>query len=464
MISKNKKLLKRVVTLSIPAMLEFSLQTLVNYVDYIMVGNLGVNATAAIGLTTEVSFLVKGGVNAVGIGVLAYVASSIGANKTNQVKSATVQAFYMSAAVGIITCLIAMAVSPFLPIWMGAEPEIRKSASVYFAIISSPLLFFSFNAVLGNVLKAAGDMKTPLAVNAIMNLSNIVMNYFLIYESRDITIFGREIHVYGAGLGVNGAGIATAAATVLGGMLMIVGVYRNRTVSPHGAGRKIEPAIIRECIVVGIPVMLTRLTSSGGRVLFTGLVARLGTIVYSAHTLAFTAESAFYIPCVGMMSAIATIAGNIKGEGDMKKLNSMTKIACLLSSGLMLIMAVGLYVLSDGIIGILTADSQVREIAPTLLKIVALNEPIFAVSMVLESIYEGTGNTKLPFVASTISQWTMRVGGSYICLYILGYGINVAWVCMILDNIFRCLLLAIAYFLKNKQLIVKPSCHMERAK
>ena len=187
--------------------------------------------------------------------------------------------------------------------------------------------------------------------------------------------------------------------------------------------------------------------------IFTGIVAHLGTIVYSSHTISFTAESAFYIPCVGMMSAVSAMAGTIKGEGDLKKLNRLTKIFCIFAASVMLVMSIFMFIFADEIICLFTNDVYVLDTAPKLLRIVALNEPLFAVSIVMESVFNGIGKTKLPFIAGTVSQWVFRVVGSLICLNVFGSGIEAAWICMILDNIFRCILLCTEYIFLNKGLI-----------
>ena len=449
----DRELLKKIIRLTVPSIIEYTLQTLMSYADYIMVGSLGVTASAAIGLTTEVTWLLKGAVSALGIGVLAYISSAIGAKKTDHIKSASVQAIYTSLIVGFAMTIVSLAISPFVPRRLGAGDDIAGISAGYFAISNAPFLFLSLNMVLGSALKAAGDMKTPLYVNGAVNIFNIIFNYLLIYPVRNIVIFGRTVHMLGAGLGIYGAALGTAISTVIGGILMFIGFWRNNTVSPRGEKSVLDREIIREYINVGIPSMLTRLTSSGGRVIFTGIVARLGTLMYSAHTISFTAESAFYIPCVGMMSAVSAMAGTIKGEGDLQKLNRLTKTFCVLAAGVMLAMSVMMFIFADGLFRLFTDDAYVLGTAPKLLRIVALNEPLFAVSVVMESVFNGIGKTKLPFVAGTVSQWVFRVAGSLICLNVFGFGIEAAWVCMIADNIFRCIFLCTEYIALNRNLI-----------
>ncbi len=448
----DKAMLKNIVRLTIPSILEYSLQTLMNYADYIMVGNLGVTASASIGLTSEVTWLLKGAVSALSIGVLAYISAALGAGKRDSIKTASLQAVFNALIVGAVMMLVSLAISPFVPYWLGAGDDIAGMAGGYFAIANAPFIFLSLNMVLGSALKATGDMKTPLYVNGAVNILNIIFNYLLIYESRNITVFGQEFHVAGAGLGVYGAALGTAISTALGGIFMLIVFYRNPVLSPKGKKFILDREIIGEYIKVGVPSMLTRLTNSGGRVIFTGIVARLGTLIYSAHTISFTAESAFYIPCAGMMSVISAMAGNIKGEGDKDKLNRLTKMFCALSASVMLLMSALMFIFADSLFTLFTDDPEILVIGPRLLRIVALNEPLFAVSIVLESIFNGIGKTKLPFVASTISQWVFRVGGSLICLNVFGLGIEAAWICMISDNIFRCIILGVEYIAMNRKL------------
>ncbi|MCR4888463.1 MAG: MATE family efflux transporter [Ruminococcus sp.] len=457
----DKAMLKTIVRLTIPAITEYSLQTLLNYADYVMVGDLGVTASAAIGLTSEVTWLLKGSVSAVSVGVLAYIAAAIGAGEKKQIKTASVQAVFASLTIGAVMMILSLVLAPFIPVWLGADNNITKAAGGYFAVANSTFLFLSMNMVLGSAIKASGDMKTSLYINGGVNILNIILNYFLIYPSRTLYLFSHRLQIVGAGMGVYGAAAGTALSTVAGGILMLAALYRSPLLSPKGCSKKLDKTIIKEYVSVGIPSMLTRFTNSSGRIIFTAIVAQLGTLMYSAHTISFTAESAFYIPCVGMMSVVSTMAGNIKGEGNREKLDRLTKMFCIIASSVMLIMSVLMFIFADGLFKIFTNDEYVLSTAPHLLKIAAVNEPFFAVSLILESIFNGIGKTKLPFAASAVSQWTFRVGGSIICLKVLGFGVEAAWVCMISDNIFRCILLAAAYRFSKKDHIGHKKCAVE---
>ena len=214
-----------------------------------------------------------------------------------------------------------------------------------------------------------------------------------------------------------------------------------------------DPDIIGKYISVGIPAFLTSVVTSFGRVIFTAMIVPLGTVVYAAHSIAFTAESAFFIPAVGMAGAVASLSGNVRGEGDLKKLNRQTNLVCGLIVAIMLVAMGIMLIFADGIISVFTKDPSALEIAPRLLRIVALNEPMFGISIVMQYVFNGIGKTKPPLYVSAFTQWVLRVGGVFLFVHTLGFGIEAAWICMISDNIARAILLYIWYWVDNKKLI-----------
>ena len=120
----KRPLLATVVALAWPAMLEQALQTCVQYADSAMVGRLGVQATAAVGLTTTVTWLTNSPLWALGIGVLACVARAVGAGDERTARSAAMQAVWMALISGALLTLLTQWIAPHLPGWLNADPEI----------------------------------------------------------------------------------------------------------------------------------------------------------------------------------------------------------------------------------------------------------------------------------------------------------------------------------------------------
>ena len=237
-----------IVTLAWPTLLEQMLQTLVQYIDAAMVGRIGADATATVGMSTSVTWLVNGPLFAMGIGFMAFISRCMGAKSYKDVKGASVQSVLVTMVAGVVVGVLTLLISPVLPVWMGVEEKIRHDASLYFAIICLPMLFRSVIIIFGAVLRAVGDTKTPMLVNVCMNIVNIILNYIFLYDTRMIQIAGKNVKMFGFGYGAVGAGIGTAVSFVVGGILMTIALYKNFYVSPKGCKIRPERTILAPCI------------------------------------------------------------------------------------------------------------------------------------------------------------------------------------------------------------------------
>lgn len=178
---------------------------------------------------------------------------------------------------------------------------------------------------------------------------------------------------------------------------------------------------------------------------FTRLVTSLGTTVFAAHSIALTAEEAFYIPGYGMQSAATTLTGNAVGARDEKKLRHTSSLLLLLSFSFMTITGSLLFLLATQMMQLFTPDAEVIRLGASALRIVALSEPIFGISIILEGIFNGAGDTKHPFLYSLFSMWGIRIVGTFLCVHFFHLGLNAVWLCMVADNVCRGILLTVRY-------------------
>ena len=178
---ERKSYLKLIAALAWPTILEQVLTTAVSYVDTAMVGRLGAQASATIGATMTVNWMMGGIVMALSIGFLSYIARSIGAGKAEMARRVAAQAVSMALLSGTVITVLALSLAWHIPVWMRADEHIRDEAGRYFFIIYIPMIFRSAIITFGTVLRAAGDTRKPMLVNTATNLINVVLNFFLIY-------------------------------------------------------------------------------------------------------------------------------------------------------------------------------------------------------------------------------------------------------------------------------------------
>ncbi|MBR6110159.1 MAG: MATE family efflux transporter [Clostridia bacterium] len=445
----NTALLGTVIALAWPTMLEQLMQTAVQYIDTAMVGSLGTSATAAVGSTTTIGWLIGSSISAFGVGFLAYISQKRGANEHDKARKASAQSVLAVLAVGLFFTAVTLALSGLVPKWMQVDENIQTLASQYFFILYTPMLARTAIIIFGTVLRAAGDTKTPMWIGIGVNLINVVLNFLLIYETRPISVFGLEFTMWGAGLGVIGAGIASAVSVLVGGVWITAALLRHREISPRGYAMKPDRSILMPCMRVAFPNMLQRFGTSLGYVAFAAMINSLGELSTAAHTVANTVESAFYIPGYGMMAAAATLTGNAIGAGDKRGLRDLARVNIAIEVILMTVTGGLLFAFAEPMAWVFSKDAQVIALASTVLRMVAVSEPVYGVSLVIEGMMQGAGKTVAPFVFNIIGMWLVRILGTFICIHLLSMGLVSAWACMIGHNV---LLFAmfLVYYLRGR--------------
>ncbi|MBQ8823583.1 MAG: MATE family efflux transporter [Lachnospiraceae bacterium] len=417
-------------SLAWPTMIEQLMQTAVQYIDTAMVGGLGTSATAAVGATTTVNWLVGSTISALGVGFLSIIAKAFGAGDKSRASRVVSQAVLVTLVSGILFTILTLSLSSMVPVWMQVDPAIQELAGTYFFILYMPMLPRAATIIFGTALRAAGDTKTPMKIGIWVNVINVILNFILIY---------------GVNLGVIGAAIASAIAFTVGGILITVKLWQHPVISPKGQSFKPDKEILGPCLKVAFPNMLQRFGTSLGYVFFASMINSLGEISTAAHTIANTVESAFYIPGYGMQTAAATLSGNAYGAGDKKRMKELARMIILIEVLLMIVSGGLLFLFAPTMMKLFTRDAQVILLGSIVLRMVAVSEPFFGASIIIEGMLQGVGKTIMPFIFNIIGMWGIRIVGTFICTQLLEMGLVAAWACMIAHNLLLFVLFIIHY-------------------
>lgn len=426
--NERKKIFRTLITLSLPTILEQVLSTLMQYVDTAMVGHLGEQATASVSVTTTVTWLVGSVPSALSVGVLALVARALGSGDREKIQKLAMQTLYMAVAAGIVLGGICLALSPFIPQWMGAEDAICGPASRYFQIISLPMIFRMGSSLFGAAVRATKDTRTPMFISLSANVLNAVLNV---------------VFIYGMGLGVNGAALASAIAYTVSGILMFLAYRKNRYLHFAWKELKMDRKLLLECMQLSVPVLLTSVAACLGYVVFASLVTSMGSTVFAAHSIAVTAEEIFYIPGYGLRTATSTLVGISLGENDRKKFEHVSSISIWVTLGMTCISGIVLYLVAAPLMSVFTNSRAVVDLGAQMLRIVSFSEPFFGLMIVLEGIFYGLGKTRYAFIVETFCMWGVRIFFTSLCVRLWHFDLRAVWYCMIADNVCKAVLFAI---------------------
>ena len=437
--------LRSLISLSIPTVIEHVMNTAMQYVDTAMVGRLGPEATASVSTTTSINWLAASVPFAVSTAALALIARANGAGDEEQTRRLAGQSFILTIIVGLIMTGLCLGLSPLIPVWMGADPGIRPAATMYFAIACSPFMFRCFSWILGGAIRAVKDTRTPMYINLFANVLNVLLNAFLIY---------------GLGMGVRGAAIATALAYTASGILMFIAFRRNPKLRFGRQDLKWDGRKMKQLCRIAFPAMGASAASTGGHVVFTGLVSGMGTFTFAAHALAVTAEELFYIPGYGLRTATSALIGNALGENDEAKLRATERLSILITVGVMVLTGLTLYISAYPLMKLFTIDDGVARLGARMLRLVAFTEPFYGMMVVMEGIFYGKGRTGAVFAVESFSMWGIRIVMTFCCVRIWHLDLFAVWCCMIADNIFKASMLFMVYLISRKKERAKPAASM----
>lgn len=431
-----------IVMLAWPIFVEQVLVSLVQAVDTAMVGSLGAVATASVAINQSPNMLINGIIMALGIGFTSLIARSVGAKDIDRAKRLIRQSILVIAAVGIPLSVLCFLLARKIPTWMGGAPEILDAATTYNRILAFSLMFRGMTMVLTAIFRGYGDSKTPMIINILVNIVNVIGNFFMIYPTREMHILGSSFTMFGFGWGVAGAAISTSLSGILGGVILMTLCFTRKGEMQISLkdGFKPDWTELSSVVHISLPAMLERFAMSGASVVVSSTVASLGTAAVAAQNLAATAESLSFMPGFAFGTATTTLFGQSIGAKRPDLAKRYVSLTIRIGFVVMLFMTLILFFGSAGIMGVFTPDAEVIGMGSTLLKILAIIQIPQMIAMVYSGALKGAGDTKSPFLIALVSMWGVRIVGTVIAVRILGLGLTSVCVCMCSDNVVRWLL------------------------
>lgn len=435
----RSELIKMTVMLSLPAILAQLSSILMQYIDAAMVGSLGEYPSASVGLMASSCWLFSGVASMATLGFSVQIAHEIGASRFNEAKAIVRQGISAITVFGLILGAIGVAISPFLPIWLGGDAHITGAASSYFMILMAGLPILTLNFMAGGMIRCAGDMKTPSILNMMMCLMDIVFNFILIFPTRNVAIFGFDLTVPGADLGVTGAALGTVLAETVTAFLMFrYLIIKQPLLKLKGFPKTTfipQKKVIVKALKISTPMMLEHIVFCGAQIMITIIVAPLGNIAIAANAFAVTAESICYMPGFGIGDAATAVVGQAYGAGRKILVKRLCHISVGLGVAVMTFMAVLLWACAPYMMAILTPIDAIKELGTEILRIEAFAEPMYAASIVAYGAFVGVGDTLWPSIMNFGSIWGVRVTLAFFMAPVLG--LKGVWIAMAIELTFR---------------------------
>lgn len=422
------------VMLSVPAIMAQLSAVIMEYIDASMVGSLGADASASIGLVATSTWLFMGVCSAFATGFSVQVAHLLGAGRRDAARSVLRQAIVAATVFSVLLAIIGVAISGPLPAWLGGNDEINGNATLYFRVFSLSLPVLQLSFLSSGMLRCSGNMVVPGVLGVVMCLLDVVFNFFMIFPTREVMLAGIGVTVPGMGLGVWGAAVGTALAEAVVVALLLYHLwFRPSEIKLSGEKGSFMPRMetLKRAYKIGLPMGVERFVTSAAQITLTVIVAPLGTASIAANAFAITAESLCYMPGYGIADAATTLVGQSLGAGRCVLARKFAYMTVGMGMVVMTVMGVVMYLAAPLMIGVMTPDREILDLGVMALRTEAWAEPMFAASIVAYGAFVGAGDTVVPCVMNFGSMWVIRITLAAVLAPVMG--LHGVWVAMCIE-------------------------------
>lgn len=414
-----KKIYKEIISIALPAMGENVLQMLMGMVDSYLVAGLGMVALSGVSVANNILAIYQALFIALAAAISARLAQS--SNQGEQVVGTRMtESLKLTLLVSGILGLVAILAGPSLLALLGAEAAVVETGGLYLILVGGAVVFLGLMTSLSAILRSLGRPALPMYVSLLSNLLNILLSACAVFV----------LHA-----GVAGIAVGTVLSRLIGCLLL----WSQLPVPLAEWTWSMDKDLVR----LALPAAGERLMMRAGDVVVVSLIVSLGTAVLAGNAIGETLTQFNYMPAMGVATALVILTARYRK--DKTQVARLLQAGLFLSVGCMVLVAGLAYLFGPQLTRLYTEDILVAEASQTVLFYSLLGVPVTVATLILTALWQGLGNAKLPFFATSLGMWLVRILGALILVKVFKLGLDAIWIATILDNAFRAGLLYICY-------------------
>ena len=417
------KLYREILHIALPAMVENLLQFLMGMVDSYLVAFLGLVALSGVSLANNIMAVYQAIFIALGAALSSYLAASVGKRDIHALSQKATEGLKLTVLLSLLLGILSLVWGQQLLLWLGAEASVARAGGLYLFLVGGSILTLGLMTSLGAILRATGQVRLPMYVSLLSNLLNALFS---------------AVAVFFLDAGIAGVAWGTILARLIGSIILWRSLRLPLVKPTWGLDRKL--------LRLALPAAGVRLMMRAGDVVVVGLIVSLGTAVVAGNAIGETLTQFNYMPALGIATASIILVAREKSSDNWTKIRAVVKASFFLS--LLSMTAVGLLIFlgQSPLLALYTSDAQALAAGRLVILYCLLGLPATAGTLIFTAIWQGLGNAKLPFYATTIGMWLVRIGLGYLFTQIWSWGLAGVWLATILDNVFRFGFLSISFY------------------
>ncbi|EGR7975899.1 MATE family efflux transporter [Vibrio vulnificus] len=420
-----------IVTLAWPILVEILLRTALGTSDVFMLSGYSDKAVSAVGVITQLTFflIIVSTFVSSGTGIL--IAQYNGAGRDQDATHVGVASIALSSVIGVILSVLAVLGATHLLPYYGLEAQVEQYAQEYLLISGAMTFNVTIGIVFTTILRSHGYSRSPMTVNLISGVLNIIGNYIALYQPFGLPVYG-----------VQGVAIATVASQLIGTTILGVLLWRSSIDLPMRSLTQVPSAVYKKILKIGGMNAGEVLSYNMAQITIVYFVVQMGTSSLAAFTYAqnIARFSFAFALAIGQATQIQT--GYYIGKGWIENITKRVQIYFLVGFASSVTVASTIYFMRDAILTLFTQQPEILMLAGSLVMGSIVLEAGRVFNLIFISALKGAGDIKFPVQMGILSMWGLGVVFSYLLGIHWGYGVFGAWMAIALDEWFRGLIMA----------------------
>ena len=403
-----------IVILAIPMILEMSMESIFAVVDIFFVAKLGAGAVAIVGLTESVMALIYAVAFGLAIAATATVARRTGEKDEAGAAKTAAHVIYLGLIVSVLMSAIGITFAPVILGLLGAQPEVIVEGAVFMRIMLGGNAVVVFIFLLNAIFRGAGDAAIAMRVLILANALNIILS---------------PCFVFGVGffpeLGVIGAAVGTTIGRGCGVLYAAWYLFRSGgRIHVNSESWRLDPALLWKLAKLSSTGVLQLLIATASWTALMPIVAGFGKEAIAGYVIALRVVMFALLPALGLSNAAATMVGQNLGAGKPERSERAVWTAAAFNAVFYFLVGLVFLFFSHPIIGIFTQEPAVLAFGTSCLHIVAYGFAFYGLGMVLETAFNGAGDTWTPTYLNLMIFWIFEIPAAYVLAYWMGFGVD----------------------------------------
>ena len=390
--------------IALPAMAENFLQMLMGMVDNYLVASLGLIAISGVSVASNIITIYQAIFIALGAAISSLISKTLAQGDKERLAYHTAEAIKLTLLLSFLLGLVSLLFGRQMMNLLGTEKAVAEAGGLYLALVGGTIVLLGLMTSFGALVRVTRNPRFPMYVSLLTNVLNALLS-------------GLGIYVFQLGI------VGVALGTVLARLIGVVILWRELDLSAIHWSWGLD----RELLRLSLPAAGERLMMRAGDVVIIAIVVAFGTEAVAGNAIGEVLTQFNYMPAFGVATATVMLVAHAVGEGDLQAVSLIRKRTFWLSFSCMLPVALGIFAFGRPLTSLYTNNSGAITASLLVILFSLLGTPMAVGTVIYTALWQGLGNARLPFYATTIGMWLIRIISGYLLGVTFGLGLPGGW-------------------------------------